>query len=74
MVSHGHYLSHDEVMNGISTLVWLTVLMYSYPWSFPRFKQVLDILGEELPCVRYDGWGNLTPSGYFKFNLGGRLP
>lgn len=32
--------------------------------------QVLDVLGEELPCIRYDGWGNLTPSGYFKFDLG----
>ena len=28
------------------------------------------MLEEELPCVRYDGWGNLTPSGYFKFDLG----
>lgn len=28
------------------------------------------MLGEELPCIRYDGWGNLTPSGYFKFDLG----
>ncbi|CAM9406576.1 unnamed protein product [Ascophyllum nodosum] len=33
-------------------------------------KQILNVLEEELPCVRYDGWGNLTPSGYFKFNLG----
>lgn len=33
-------------------------------------SKVLDVLGEELPCVRYDGWGNLTPSGYFKFDLG----
>lgn len=28
------------------------------------------MLEEELPCIRYDGWGNLTPSGYFKFDLG----
>eukprot|EP00903_Cladosiphon_okamuranus_P006653 g6496.t1 len=33
-------------------------------------KQVLNVLEEDLPCVRYDGWGNLTPSGYFKFELG----
>ncbi|CAM9252128.1 unnamed protein product, partial [Scytosiphon promiscuus] len=33
-------------------------------------KQVLNVLDEELPCIRYDGWGNLTPSGYFKFDLG----
>lgn len=33
--------------------------------------KVLDVLGEELPCITYDGWGNLTPSGYFKFDLGG---
>ncbi|CAM9806742.1 unnamed protein product [Pylaiella littoralis] len=33
-------------------------------------KQVLNVLEEELPCIRYDGWGNLTPSGYFKFDLG----
>lgn len=31
---------------------------------------MLNVLEEELPCVRYDGWGNLTPSGYFKFDLG----
>lgn len=32
--------------------------------------KVLNVLEEDLPCVRYDGWGNLTPSGYFKFDLG----
>lgn len=35
-----------------------------------RTPKVLNVLEEELPCVRYDGWGNLTPSGYFKFDLG----
>lgn len=44
-------------------------IVLRYPSPRP-WHQVLDVLGEPLPCVRYDGWGNLTPSGYFKFDLG----
>lgn len=46
--------------------------------SLPLFllshaAKVLNVLEEELPCVRYEGWGNITPSGYFKFDLGAWL-
>ncbi|CAN0051245.1 unnamed protein product, partial [Ectocarpus sp. 12 AP-2014] len=43
---------------------------FTGPVPNPLKQQVLNVLEEELPCIRYDGWGNLTPSGYFKFDLG----
>jgi phytoene dehydrogenase-like protein len=42
----------------------------SYSPSANPLKQVLDAIGEELPCVTYDAWGCYLPEGYFKASVG----
>ena len=52
-------------------LFFTTIFVFCCVLVRDNHLKVLDVLGEELPCITYDGWGNLTPSGYFKFDLGG---
>lgn len=33
-------------------------------------RQVLDVIGVELPCVNYDTWGCFVPEGYFPASVG----
>ncbi len=42
----------------------------SYSPSANPLRQVLDILGEELPCVTYKTWGCCLPEGNFKTAVG----
>jgi phytoene dehydrogenase-like protein len=43
----------------------------SYSPSVNPLKQVLDAIGEELPCVTYDTWGCSLPEGDFDTSVGG---
>lgn len=43
----------------------------SYSPSPNPLRQVLDLLGEDLPCVNYDTWGCCLPEGDFKTAVGG---
>ncbi|MBF2028111.1 MAG: NAD(P)/FAD-dependent oxidoreductase [Oscillatoriales cyanobacterium C42_A2020_001] len=42
----------------------------SYSPSPNPLRQVLDAIGEELPCVTYDVWGCCLPEGDFKTSVG----
>ncbi|MFH7030811.1 MAG: phytoene desaturase family protein [Heteroscytonema crispum UTEX LB 1556] len=42
----------------------------SYSPSANPLKQVLDAIGEELPCVKYDTWGCCLPEGNFDTSVG----
>ena len=42
----------------------------SYSPSPNALKQVLDAIGEELPCVTYDTWGCCLPEGDFDTSVG----
>ncbi|NMF65895.1 phytoene desaturase family protein [Brasilonema octagenarum] len=42
----------------------------SYSPSTNPLKQVLDAIGEELPCVTYDTWGCCLPEGDFDTSVG----
>ena len=41
--------------------------MHCQVTSATRQVQVLDILGEEVPCVAYDTWIGYLPEGVFTF-------
>lgn len=42
----------------------------SYSPSVNPLRQVLDAIGEELPCVTYDTWGCCLPEGDFDTSVG----
>jgi len=42
----------------------------SYSPSANPLRQVLDAIGEELPCVTYDTWGCCLPEGDFDTSFG----
>ncbi|MGK7939702.1 MAG: phytoene desaturase family protein [Crocosphaera sp.] len=42
----------------------------SYSPSLNPLKQVLDILEEPLPCLKYDTWGCCLPEGNFQTSVG----
>ena len=42
----------------------------SYSPSPNPLRQVLDAIGEDLPCVNYDTWGCYLPEGYFDAQVG----
>jgi phytoene dehydrogenase-like protein len=42
----------------------------SYSPSANPLRQVLDAIGEELPCVTYDTWGCYLPEGEFTTSVG----
>lgn len=43
----------------------------SYRPSSNPLRQVLDAIGEDLPCVTYDTWGCCLPEGDFDTSVGG---
>ena len=45
----------------------------SYRPSPNPLRQVLDAIGEELPCVTYDTWGCSLPEGDFDTSVGAKL-
>ncbi|MFB2897825.1 phytoene desaturase family protein [Aerosakkonemataceae cyanobacterium BLCC-F50] len=42
----------------------------SYTPSPNPLRQVLDAIGEDLPCINYDTWGCYLPEGYFDAQVG----
>ena len=42
----------------------------SYSPSPNPLRQVLDAIGEDLPCVNYNTWGCYLPEGYFDAQVG----
>lgn len=42
----------------------------SYSPSPNPLRQVLDAIGEELPCINYNTWGCYLPEGYFDAQVG----
>ncbi len=42
----------------------------SYTPSPNPLRQVLDAIGEDLPCIQYDTWGCYLPEGYFNAQVG----
>ncbi|MFB2922617.1 phytoene desaturase family protein [Aerosakkonema funiforme] len=42
----------------------------SYTPSPNPLRQVLDAIGEKLPCIQYDTWGCYLPEGYFDARVG----
>jgi phytoene dehydrogenase-like protein len=42
----------------------------SYSPSANPLRQVLDAIGEKLPCVNYDTWGCCLPEGDFDTSVG----
>lgn len=57
------YLTHP-----LSTFHLFIRLVCSWSWFFG--SQVLDALGESIPCVKYDSWMVYVPEGEFLSRIG----